>query len=44
MWSKDGLLVACVMDRVGIWVAVSVGCVCGSVYVCVCVGGGELGG
>ena len=33
MWSMDGLLVACVMDRVGIWVAVSVECVCGSVYV-----------
>ena len=35
MWSMDGLLVACVMDRGGIWVAVSVGCVWGSVYVCV---------
>ena len=33
MWSKDGLLVACVMDRVGILVADSVGCVFGSVYV-----------
>ena len=29
---------ACVMDRVSIWVAVSVGCVCGSVYV----GGGGI--
>ena len=37
MWSMDGLLVACVMDRDGIWVAVCVGCVWGSVYVCVCV-------
>ena len=42
MWSMDGLLVASVMDRGGIWVAVSVGCVWGSVYVCVWVGG-ELG-
>jgi len=33
MWSMDGLLVACVTDRGGIWVAVSVGCVEGSVYV-----------
>jgi len=41
----DGFLVACVMDRGGIWVAVGVGCVCGSVYVCVCgCVGGELGG
>ena len=39
----DGLLVACEMDRGGIWVAVSVGCVRGSVYVCVCVGGGVGG-
>ena len=35
MWSMDGLLVASVMDRGGIWVAVSVGCVGGSVYLCV---------
>ena len=26
--AMDGLLVASVMDRGGIWVAVSVGCVC----------------
>ena len=39
MWSMDGLLVACVMDRDGIWVAVCVGCVWGSVCVCVWVCG-----
>jgi len=40
MWSMDGLLVAFEMDRGGIWVAVSVGCVRGSVYVCVWGGNG----
>ena len=36
------VFVACEMDRGGIWVAVSVGCVRGSVYVCVWKGGGGV--